>query len=177
MNIEDALLAEHSKAQTLRICQYIGDQQDRFDELMRLFFKGEYRVTQRAAWVISYCAEAYPELIEPHQQAMLNNLEKEGLHDAIKRNTLKVLAARQLPEELLGQAATLSFDFLADPQEAIAIKVFAMEMLSQICLVEPGLAGELRLLIEDQMPHASAGFKARGKRILKKLPPAEMDYL
>ena len=176
MNIEDTLLAEHSKAQTLRICQYIGDHQDRFDELMRLFLKGEYRVTQRAAWVISYCAEAHPQLIDSHLKKMLDNLEREGLHDAIKRNTLKVLSARQLPEELLGQAATLSFDFLADPQEAIAIKVFSMEMLSQICLVEPGLAGELRLLIEDQMPHASAGFRARGKRILKKLPPAETDF-
>ena len=177
MNIENALLAEHSKAQTLRICQYIGDQQDRFDELMNLFFKGEYRVTQRAAWVISYCAEAYPPLIEPHLQSMLDNLEREGLHNSIKRNTLKVLSARTLPEELLGQAATLSFDFLAAPKEAIAIKVFSMELLYQICRVEPGLAGELRLLIEDQLPNGSAGFKARGKRILKKLPPAELDYL
>jgi len=50
MDIKTALLEEHSKAQTLRIVKYIGTDQKRFDTLMELFYKEEYRVVQRAAW-------------------------------------------------------------------------------------------------------------------------------
>ncbi len=31
-----------------------GGGKERFGELMNLFLKGDYRVTQRAAWIVSY---------------------------------------------------------------------------------------------------------------------------
>ena len=37
MNIRDALLEVHSKAQAEKICDYVGDDPERFAELMRLF--------------------------------------------------------------------------------------------------------------------------------------------
>ncbi len=169
MDIRAALLEEHSKEQTLMITNYIGKSQKRFDQLMDLFLGDEYRVTQRAAWVVSHCADAYPKLIQPHLKRILDNLERPNLHDAIKRNTLKALSEWDLPEELLGQAATISFDLLASPTEAIAIRVHAMTIIYNICHKEPDLADELRLLIEDGMEHGSAGFRSRGKRILKGL--------
>ena len=49
MNIRDEILREHSKAQCLRIAQYIGEDKQRFDELMYLFLNDEYRVCQRVA--------------------------------------------------------------------------------------------------------------------------------
>jgi hypothetical protein len=33
----------------------------------------------------------------------------------------------------------------------------------------PEIKTELKLLIEDQLPHQTAGFKSRGKKILKEL--------
>lgn len=176
MDIKASLEAEHSKDQTMRIAGYIGFDEDRFAELMHLFLGKEKVISQRAGWVLSYCAEAYPHLVVPYIKAMLDNLERTDIHDAVKRNTLRTLAEQQLDEELMGQAATLAFNFLEDPKEPIAIKVFSMEIIAQMCKVEPGLAGELRLYIEDQMPHGSAGFRARGKRILKNLPKEESDW-
>ncbi|MEM1324034.1 MAG: hypothetical protein AAGG75_27480 [Bacteroidota bacterium] len=169
MDIKAALLAEHSKAQTLMIVDYIGDDQGRFDELLGLFLGEEYRVTQRAAWVVSHCAEVRPQLVRHHLKTVLDNLERPGLHDAVKRSTTKFLSEIELPEELLGQAATLCFDLLASPTEAVAIRVHAMTVLYNICLKEPDLADELKLLIEDGMEQGSAGFRSRGRRILKGL--------
>lgn len=49
MDLLKLLREEHSKKQTDRIVNYIGDDKQRFAILMKLFFKGEYRITQRAA--------------------------------------------------------------------------------------------------------------------------------
>lgn len=65
INIHQLLQKEHSKKQTDRIVKYIGDDKTRFATLIELFFDGEYRITQRAAWPLSYCVREHPELIQP----------------------------------------------------------------------------------------------------------------
>lgn len=174
MDIKAELLREHSKPQAMKIVNYIGSDQSRFDELMELFLKGEYRVTQRAAWVLRFCAEEEPQLIIPHLKAMVDNLEN-PLHDSNKRNTIKVLTFVDIPEKLLGKLADICFDFLASPKEAIAIRVFSMQLLFKICQREPDLANELKLLIEDHYPHGSAGFKSSGRKILKGIAKLQKD--
>ena len=58
MDIRAALAKEHSKKQSQLIAHYIGGDQERFDELMDLFLHDEeWRITQRAAWVLSHCAD------------------------------------------------------------------------------------------------------------------------
>ncbi|MEO1628084.1 MAG: hypothetical protein AAFV25_23245 [Bacteroidota bacterium] len=169
MDLRQAILTEHSKQQTLRIVNYIGRDQSRFDQLMHLFLTDEARITQRAAWALSHCADRQPALFRSHLEAMIDNLQQEGLHDAIKRNSLRILAMQDIPEELQGSLANLCFDHLADPQEKVAIRIYAMQVLYNFCKVEPDLAGELRILIEEHMEHGSAGFRSRGRRILRAL--------
>ncbi|HLG33280.1 MAG TPA: hypothetical protein VI757_00245 [Bacteroidia bacterium] len=43
-----------------KIIRYVGDDQKKFDALVELFLKGEYRVTQRAGWSMSYIVIAHP---------------------------------------------------------------------------------------------------------------------
>ena len=61
MDIRQSLLLEHSKPQTMKIVEFIGADEKHFAELMKIFFAGEYRLTQRAAWPLNYCAERHPE--------------------------------------------------------------------------------------------------------------------
>jgi hypothetical protein len=49
MNLRESLLAEHSKALTVRIVDYIGNNEERFAELMNLFLNDVPRITQRSA--------------------------------------------------------------------------------------------------------------------------------
>ena len=175
MNIREALLEEHSKAQTMKIVQFIGKNQDRFDQLMDLFFNDEYRVTQRAAWVVRYATEAHRPLFQPHLERIIEHLKNPTVHDAVKRNSLKLLTEMEIPSSLWGELVNICFGFLDDPQQAIAIRVFSMEILYQITLQEPDLADELKLLIEDHWEHASAGFRSRGKKVLKGLAKLQKD--
>jgi hypothetical protein len=180
MNIKEALLAEHSKAQTMRIVQYIGTDKDRFETLMQLFLNEEYRICQRASWVVSFIAEKYPDMILPYLETMILNL-KNPVHDAVKRNTVRILSGMDtIPEHLLGMTVDICFHYISTPlmpsassrrgvTVPVAIKAFSMRVLYKICLKEPDLMCELRLIIEDMMPHETAAFKSAGKDVLKKL--------
>ena len=165
MNIKEALLAEHSKRQSERIATFIGKNPDRFRELMDLFFGEEYRITQRAAWAVSHCTDQYPELILPHLDQLIHNLRNKT-HVAVRRNSLRVLQFVEIPEHLLGEAADICFQLLASHDEPVAIKVFSMTVLWNICQKEPDLSHELKLIIEEQLPYGTAGFKNRSNKIL-----------
>lgn len=166
MDLKAEILREHSKAQTMKIVDYIGSNQGRFDELVKLFLEGEYRITQRAAWALRFYAEAEPKLLIPHLKDLVDNLQH-PVHDAIKRNTIKVLTFVEIPDNLLGKVADICFEFLASQKEAIAVRIFSMEVLYKICQREPDLANELKLQIEDHYPHGSAGFKSKARKVLK----------
>lgn len=168
MNLREEILKEHSRRQAEKIAAYIGDDERRFAELMHLFLGNTYRVTQRAAWIVSICAERNPFLIEPFLSKMVNNLSGD-VHDAVKRNTLRIFQTIELPKKLCGKTADICFRFLMDADEPIAVKVFAMTVAANICKHEPELKNELQLVIEDQLENASAGFKARAKKILRQL--------
>jgi len=170
MDIRATLLVEHSKANTMKIVNYIGDDQARFDDLMGHFLTNEYRVSQRAAMAVGHAADLHPKLIKKHLRSLLENLSTPDVHDAVKRNTIRLFDKYiDLPEELMGIAAELCFGYLDDPQEAVAIRVFSMSVLYKICLQEPELGNELIMVLEDHLPHGSAGFKSRGNKILAKL--------
>lgn len=168
MNIRAEILTEHSKQNALRIAQYIGNDSKKFSELIDCFLGKEYRVTQRAAQVVSNCADKHPELLLPHLDNIISNLQS-PVHIAVKRNTLRVLQDMELPDHLLGPAADICFKILESGSEPVAVKVFAMAVLANICQKVPELKNELRILIEDQMPYSSAAFKSRGSKILRRL--------
>ncbi len=170
MNIKQALEAEHSKALTLRIINYIGDDADRMAELMDCFFSDTYRLCQRASWAVGYMAEKNLLLIEPYLERMILNLNK-PVHDAIRRNTMRVF--RDLPtihDELLGITADVCFRYVTTPSVAVAIRSFAMRVLEKICRKVPELKEEVRLTIEDLMQYETApAFTSAAKDVLKKI--------
>lgn len=168
MNFKEEILREHSKVQVMRIVAYIGADAERFDEVMKLFLEGDYRVTQRISWVISHCASAHSWLIMPYLEPMLQNLlQKTNLHDAVKRNTMRILQFVEIPEELQGLAAQVCFQYLGDPKIPVAIQAFSMTVLGEIAKQHPDLQEELKIIVEDQLPYQRPAFVSRAKRILK----------
>ncbi|HEX6890773.1 MAG TPA: hypothetical protein VF141_08770 [Chryseolinea sp.] len=166
MDFRVSLQKEHSKKQTIKIADYVGFNKARFKQLVEVYLAGPYRITQRAAWPLSLCVERHPELILPHLGRILKHLSRPGVHDAVKRNTVRLLQFIKIPPRYLGAVADLCFRYLSDRKEAIAVRVFSMTVLSNMVSIEPGLREELKLLIEDELPYASAAFRSRGLRTL-----------
>ena len=107
MKLREQILKEHSKANCNVIVQWIGNSQQRFDQLFDLFLKDEYRVVQRAAWPLSYAVMAHPEFIKKHFSKLLKNLDKPHIHKSVKRNTVRLMQDIQIPEKFHGQVMNI----------------------------------------------------------------------
>lgn len=167
MELTSEILKEHSKSQCNKIINWVGDSQKRFDALFSLFINAEYRISQRAAWPLSYCVINYPVLIKKHLSELIKNLEKPDLPDAVKRNTLRLLQYIETPVRHDGKIMQFCFNYIQSAREPVAIKAFALTVLGNLTKKYPEIIPEIKLLIEEQLPHQSAAFKSRAKRFLK----------
>lgn len=166
MNIRDALLAEHSKRQTMAVVKYIGGDPARFRELMSCFLGTSYRESQRAAWVVSYCAEHHPELVTPYFAKMITQIERDDAHPAIRRNVARLMQFVDIPKRYEGRIFEACYALVDDPDQAVAIRVFALTVAAKIARNKPELLNELRLIAEKHSPHTTVAFRVRANRVL-----------
>ena len=166
MNIREELLASHSKAQTIKIVEFIGSDRERFSELMAIFFGGPYRLTQRAAWPMNYCVQSHPELIGPYLNKLLDFTERDDVHDAVRRNAMRLLQYVIVPPRLKGRVYELCLELISDQKQPVAVKAFAITTARKRAETEPSLMQELALVVREQLPHNSIAFAKRAREVL-----------
>lgn len=167
MKIRELLQREFSLENTLKTRDFIGEDPLLFHELMDIYLKGDKTMAPRAAWVLSHVHDQYPHLTDLYVPEIIELLSKPAGHDAIKRNGLRILMEKRIPEEYLGICADFCFNFLNGREEPVAVKVNAMSILKGIVLRVPELKDELVFSIEEQYPFQTAGFKNRAQKVLK----------
>lgn len=168
MDLRTAILAEHSRTQSLYIAGWIGNNASRFRQLMQLFLEDEYRVVQRSAWIIGFVAMKHPALLAPHLPAMVARMDDAGTPAAVKRNVLRILQYVSIPATLQGAVMNSCFRFLEDPEEPVAVKAFSMSILAGLAKDYPDIKNEIRLLVEDQLEtNPTPGIRSRAKKVLK----------
>lgn len=168
MNLREQLLKEHSKLNTEKITSYINGDSKLFAHLIDLLLNDEWLITQRASWVVSKCIDKKSNLITPHLERLILNLENDTVHVAVKRNSLRVLTNVNIPENSCGSLINTCFKFL-EGDEPIAVKSFSISVLSNLLPTYPDLANEMRVILENQLPYASPGFKSRANKVLKQI--------
>src|SRR5215211_7731820 len=138
MHLRNAILKEYSKDQVSKIARWIGNDKKRFDLLLH----DEYRVVQRAAWIVSMVAKSHSELITRHLPAMVKRIQAQGLPAAVKRNVVRILQQIKIPKKLHGPVMNLCFQFLSDPKETIAVRCFSMTVLANMTKDYPEIKDE-----------------------------------
>jgi hypothetical protein len=167
MDLQQAILEEHSKAQTETIVRYVGSDAKRFAELMTLFLGKDKKVVQRSGWPLSYCVERHPDLITPHFKHIIPLLTKPPIHNAVHRNIMRLLQHVAIPKKYHGQVMNACFEFITSNDTEVAIKAFALTVLDGLSKEYPDIKGELKLVIEERWPYETAAFKVRAKKIIK----------
>lgn len=168
MKLREQLLAEHSRANCDKIVKWVGGDQQRFTELFTLFLNDEYRVVQHAAWPLSYCVIRHPQLVKKHFSKLVANLGKPGIHDAVKRNTMRLLQEIDIPQKHHGILMDTCFKYISIPGEATAVKAFSLTVLEKLSKQYPEIIPEIKLLIEENYERETAAFKSRANKFLKK---------
>ena len=177
MDIKARLEAGQSKTSTTAIVNFIGNDKKRFNQLLDLFLKGDYRMTQRAAWPLSEAAIAHPELISRHIELLIKKLQEPGQHPAIARNVLRIFQELDLPEACHGGLTDICFKFITSEAQPVAIRAFAITVAANICKHYAELANELLLVLNDlsQYPQQPA-VTSRIKSALKILKPGHSKH-
>lgn len=143
-----------------------------FRELIQILKSDISRETQHAAWALTHVLELNPDLGKRYLPQMITLLRR-PVHDAVLRAVTRYLQTSELPEALHDDIWDNCSRLLISSKTAIAVKVFAMTTLLRIVEIWPELSGELRFMIEEQIPFGSAGFRSRGKKILARLETLE----
>ncbi len=174
MNIREELLKEkiHTKEHALKIADYACSSNPRFKSLMQCFLDKEYRVAQRAAWSVSWAARKKPEMVKPYIKDLVAQLQRKDVHDAVKRNSVRILEEIEIPEAFHGDVLNACFSFIEQPATPVAIKAFSLTTLYNLSKFYPEIKQELKLIIEERWSAETAAFKSRGKKILQQLSSA-----
>ncbi|NNE29712.1 MAG: hypothetical protein HKN16_08745 [Saprospiraceae bacterium] len=164
----DKLEESHSKRMALLIDHYIGNNPERVKALVEIICQDDGILHQRGSYNIWVMRKGKANLLIPHLDQLLDKLEGPS-HDAFGRGLLGTIANMTIPEEAMGRIADYCISALENPKEAIAIRANSMSVLTNICRQEPELVPEMELLISSFMEHGTAGYQARGRRVLKEL--------
>lgn len=169
MDLRNEILKEHSKEHAMKIANYACSSKNNFKALMQCFMSDEYRLAQRAAWSVSWAARKKPEMIMPFIKDLVAVLKKKNVHNAVIRNSIRVLEAIDIPEKFHGDVMNVCFQFIETPATPIAIKAFSLTTLFNLSKTYPEIKLELKLIIEERRDTETAAFKSRGRKIWSKL--------
>lgn len=136
---------------------------------MNCFLSNEYRLAQRAAWSVSRAARSKPELIKPYIKNLVAQLQRKDVHNAVIRNSIRVLEDIEIPEEFHAEVMNACFAFIEKPSTPAAIKAFSLTALFNLSKQYPEIKQELQLIIQERIDGETAAFKSRGKNILKSI--------
>lgn len=166
--LEDLLMLEHSRRNTDLVSGLILQKPEIFDQLMELFLRNEEPVSRRAAWVIDSVSEEKEDLLQPYVPDIIAALP--GFkHDGMKRHSLRMIARSDIPDRQTGELMNICFEWLLSPHEAVAAKVYCIDILYRLSQTEPDLKTELADSIEWRLNEESPGFRNHGAKVLAKL--------
>ena len=166
MNLRNEILQEHSQKQAIKIADYACLSKKNFHELMQCFMDNEYRLAQRAAWSVNWAAKKKPEMIRPYIKDLVAQLQRKDVHNAVIRNSVRILEQIEIPEKFHGEVMNACLGFIETPATPAAIKAFSLTTLFNLSKKYPGICPELKLIIEERWETETAAFRSRGKKIL-----------
>ena len=168
MDYETLLMQQLSRRHMEYVAHCIGDNEKEFERLMDIVLHGNEPVVQRAAWAMDACLEIHSELLSPYVETLIVALPRFS-NNGVKRQVVKALSERNIPEKFEGQMTDLCFGWLQSSAVPVGVKVHCMQVLANIASRYPDLAVELQTVISEQIPRNSAGFASRGRKILNSL--------
>jgi len=167
--LEQVILSEMSKANTLFVRDIILKEPALFNSLFKMVIRDSEPLSRRAIWIMDHLLEAKPELLnDNHIKQLIDNIPNYS-HQGMQRHSLRILAHFKIPGSHAGKLLNICFNLLQNPKTSIASKAWCMDILYTFSEQEPELKPELISAIEMNLELASPGIKNKAGKILKRL--------
>ena len=111
---------------------------------------GEHPIGMHFSWLIGDIVSDAPEEVFPSITYFFSR-RNDFPFPGFKRSLAKMMYLAGIPEEIEGEALDEMFNWVMNPQEAIAVKHYSLKCLMEICKQHPDLRSELLLVMEGQL--------------------------
>lgn len=126
-------------------------------------------VRMRAADAVEKITATRPDLLPPHQMALLD-IGRAATQQEVRWHVAQLLPRLALTAEERDEAVALLVDYLDDTSRIV--QTFALQALADLAAQDATLRPRVRALIEAQLATGSPAVKSRGRRLLKQLMPS-----
>ncbi len=140
------------------------------NELLKLALMPDKKLSSRAMWALSHCADLSYERVIPFHTTLINHLKHDDLHVGVKRGILRLFQNYAIPKKHETFMLDHCFSYLNNPTEAIAIRMFSMVIVFNISKVYPELLNELDITLHRVLQtEKSSGILSRTKKIVAEI--------
>ncbi len=164
---KDQLLEKNHKEHIHNLAVWVVNE-GRIEELLSLMVNATDRYAQKAAWVLNHVVHLQPKLLQLHASLLVNILQQDN-HVGVRRSIFQALEQLTFNEDQTSFLVEESFAALTNEKESIAVQVYAMSLLFNLCQPFPELLSELRQTISFKLHEKSPGYKSRAKKIIEKI--------
>lgn len=169
MQVQDYLNQRLGKANAYALADFVGEEPRRLEELLAALAAGKDPDCRRAAYAFELWIEREPLRWNTEMQAQALQILLGTQYTAIRRHLTKLFAEHVVLLADPGELIDFCFGLLANRAEPVASRAHAMQVLANACQQLPELAIELTPMLEENLLEETPGFRARARRLLKKL--------
>lgn len=151
-------------------------------EILRKLFEysgsKDTKLAFRSSWTLSKLCDRNPDILAPWIPEIVDTIRCTG-NESVERSFLRILSLLDIAgidQDHQGLIADHCFRALNSGTSAIAVKAYSMEIIYKLAVLYPDLANELSVSVNMLKGEGSAGVKARGRIILKKLAGISGDH-
>ena len=163
------------------VAHWVLDHPEYFKDLLDFCFRTELPISHKAAWILEIVCEEKLDLLLNNLDDFLENIYKVKKDQAVRplskiclmlttkyykkkdQKVMNVLSSRH--KEIITERC---FDWLITDQK-VACEAYSMHSLYLLGRDIEWIHPELRVIIEQNITHKSAGYKAQGRKILEKI--------
>ncbi len=150
-------------------------------DVLDIIFKVDDKISCRAAWIFEFACDKNLDIILPYLDLFTQNINRVHLDSAVRPvakicefiakayysktdNAIKSKLSPKYKERIIETA----FDWMISDQK-VAVKAYSMSTLYLFGKDKDWIYPELSQILEQDFSKESAAYKARAKRILKKI--------
>lgn len=165
----------------MKYAQLVIKQKELFKHILEIAFDEEDKVAIRASWVLDYVVRENIAWIYPHLDYFTNRISTCKHHSIVRpmAKICEILALKytsknsseikkHLIKSHIEKIIETGFDWMITDQK-VAVKAYTMQTLFEFGKENDWVHDELQLILEQTIVDGSAGYKSRGKKILKSI--------
>lgn len=149
------------------VVAYVGNDPDRFSELMTGLTDARPVVRMRSADAIEKVTRRHPNLLQEYQASLFQQLHI-ATQQEVRWHLAQLIPRLTWTEEEASDIVRVLTDWIATETSAIVI-VNALQAMFDLSAMHPRFRDELKVLLETQLETGSPAVKSRSKKLLQKL--------